>query len=632
MRSRRVRWFGRMGKVIAMGALGFGSGEGADFRLEFDGGAPSGAAGETGRIGVLLRYEGEDRSPEGILTFERLSRTLPPWRASFPVPSLEAGSGLRAGTPFIFPWAFGDTIAASFRSIGGDGSDEVPPETLFVGSTGPVEEFERELPGPIPVDLRLAGGRAAVIRIDGATIHDLASEPGGEGRALPGSDLSLGESFALVQVGGEIERFDLEGGGMEVLSDPAFPCCLPAAGDSFSIWFRSCCGSYGEWMVRRHDGFRTTIPLGPASVGRPSVEGPRAAWLEHDLSGNRVLLADLVTGKADTLFEAPLPMDDPLLAGGRATGVVHGFSGSRVVAVKGSGPAADTLFTAEGAAIRSLSPAENLLFWLEEREKGWIVRGLRPDGRVLEVRPLAARRWSLRADEDLVLWIEQEGDRFFLRGFRFEPVRFAPERGPLPSPLRARIEAVRVGEDHVTIEWRIDGATEPIDFAVLRSGDTGSALREEEEVGRGSVPGAGYYTFVDRMLPSGEGRQRVRYSLRLEAEDGPLRIGPVAVLLPERFARIRVLAAGPNPARGTVRFALGVPPGPVSGRAGFRVYDGRGRLVRTVDLGPVRAGLMAVRWDGEDGSGRGAVPGVYFIRMIVGERFRETRKVVLLSP
>lgn len=629
MRSRKVRgvgWTGT-GMVVAAGLFGIWSGVDGGLRLEPEVESIRALPGDTVRVGVVLRWDGAAPSPEGTLVFERMTGGRSPWRVSFSIPPLEPDMGIRAEAPVPVPWALADTIRILASATG-----IAVAETLFIEVAGPIERIERELPGEIPVDLRLDGGRAVVVRGDGSTVLDLDSESGDRERLLPGTDLALHGSFALLQVGGVIERHDLLDGGVEILSDPDFRCFLPAAGDSFSLWFRNCCGTFGEWSVHRRDGARSVIPLGPASVGRPSVEERWAVWAEHDAGGNRARIADLATGETDTLWEGPWEMDDPALAGGLATGVVHRFTGSRVVRAERGEGGVDTLFAAKHATVRSLAPEGPILFWLESRGKGWIVRAMGSRGALVDIEPLPARRWSLRAEGGRVLWIEGEGERFFLRGYRFDPAPYFREEEPALPSLRARIEGVRVGADRVTIEWRLDGAESPVEFAVFRSGDSEPALREVE-IGRGTVPGPGYYVFVDRALPtSGEGRQRVRYSLRIEAAEGPLRIGPVAVLLPERFDRIRVAAAGPNPARGDVRFTLGVPAGEASGRAGFRVYDGRGRLLRAVDLGPVRAGATAVRWDGKDDRGRDAAPGVYFIRIRAGDRHRETRKVVRLAP
>lgn len=98
-----------------------------------------------------------------------------------------------------------------------------------------------------------------------------------------------------------------------------------------------------------------------------------------------------------------------------------------------------------------------------------------------------------------------------------------------------------------------------------------------------------------------------------------------------------------NPGPGPARFALlpNVPnpfnpetvipfevPAPV--RVSVRVFDVRGRLVRTLHDGRVPAGAGSVRWDGRDGRGQPVASGVYFVRM-TARGFSATRKVTLIE-
>jgi hypothetical protein len=85
------------------------------------------------------------------------------------------------------------------------------------------------------------------------------------------------------------------------------------------------------------------------------------------------------------------------------------------------------------------------------------------------------------------------------------------------------------------------------------------------------------------------------------------------------------LASYPNPFRALTRIVFEVPaPGPVS----IRIYDVRGRLVRTVTEGVFPAGPAGALWDGRDGQGQPVAPGVYFGRLVIGES-SSTRRLVL---
>jgi hypothetical protein len=58
---------------------------------------------------------------------------------------------------------------------------------------------------------------------------------------------------------------------------------------------------------------------------------------------------------------------------------------------------------------------------------------------------------------------------------------------------------------------------------------------------------------------------------------------------------------------------------PRAGRAGIRICDVTGRLVRKIDLGEQRAGVVHARWDGRTNGGVQAPPGVYFVRVSAGD-------------
>lgn len=82
-------------------------------------------------------------------------------------------------------------------------------------------------------------------------------------------------------------------------------------------------------------------------------------------------------------------------------------------------------------------------------------------------------------------------------------------------------------------------------------------------------------------------------------------------------------------------------PNPFMGQTGVRysvarethveitVFSVRGQRVRTLVDETVPAGWNAARWDGRDGQGRDASPGVYFYRMSAGA-YRSVRKMVKL--
>jgi len=82
----------------------------------------------------------------------------------------------------------------------------------------------------------------------------------------------------------------------------------------------------------------------------------------------------------------------------------------------------------------------------------------------------------------------------------------------------------------------------------------------------------------------------------------------------------------PNPVRGEASIAFAVPR---TGEARLRIFDVRGRCVRTLLDGPVGAGAGLVGWQGADDRGRPLADGVYFYRLEHAGRTL-TRKLLLV--
>lgn len=67
-----------------------------------------------------------------------------------------------------------------------------------------------------------------------------------------------------------------------------------------------------------------------------------------------------------------------------------------------------------------------------------------------------------------------------------------------------------------------------------------------------------------------------------------------------------------------------------AGSSSVRIYDVRGRLVRTIlDQGPLHPGDYQRSWDGLDEYGNEAAPGVYYVKLQLGDR-SVTKRVILL--
>lgn len=84
-------------------------------------------------------------------------------------------------------------------------------------------------------------------------------------------------------------------------------------------------------------------------------------------------------------------------------------------------------------------------------------------------------------------------------------------------------------------------------------------------------------------------------------------------------AKVVLVGAAPNPfnPRTDIRFRL-----PRSGHVSLRIYDVKGRLVRTLFAETKSAGDHAVAWDGTDDQGRALASGTYYSRLVSGDETR----------
>lgn len=101
--------------------------------------------------------------------------------------------------------------------------------------------------------------------------------------------------------------------------------------------------------------------------------------------------------------------------------------------------------------------------------------------------------------------------------------------------------------------------------------------------------------------------------------------GPLEDASPAASAAIALGRVAPNPARGIVRATLTLPE-PVAVDAA--VHDLAGRRVATLASG-MRAGTVALAWDGRDARGAESRGGVYFLRVRAGDQVL-TRRIVRL--
>jgi hypothetical protein len=104
----------------------------------------------------------------------------------------------------------------------------------------------------------------------------------------------------------------------------------------------------------------------------------------------------------------------------------------------------------------------------------------------------------------------------------------------------------------------------------------------------------------------------------------PINIGaPEVGVLPAVYA---LAQSWPNPYRASTTIVFDLPR---ADRVLLRVFDIKGRLVKTLVNEGMRSGSYRIAWRGDTDDGRTAAPGIYFYRMETS-RYRQTRKAIRL--
>jgi hypothetical protein len=92
------------------------------------------------------------------------------------------------------------------------------------------------------------------------------------------------------------------------------------------------------------------------------------------------------------------------------------------------------------------------------------------------------------------------------------------------------------------------------------------------------------------------------------------------------LARPLSLAASPNPFSPVSRIRVGLPS---SQNVRLEVFDARGRLVRTIKKGALKAGYADFAWNGCDAGSRPVAPGLYIYRLAAGGKVLNLKTVMV---
>ncbi len=178
----------------------------------------------------------------------------------------------------------------------------------------------------------------------------------------------------------------------------------------------------------------------------------------------------------------------------------------------------------------------------------------------------------------------------------------------------------------VHLNWRTGFEIEHAGFRVNRANEGSNEFVKisGDDLVR-DLDGDHVYEFEDHGADVGA---TYLYQLEAVANNGEVQLfTPLQVTVTRTLpAMIALHPSRPNPFNPSTSIGFDLPE---AGRVSVRIYDGSGRLVRTLtDAGALPAGTHALTWDGRDDNGAGVSSGVYLIRFQAGGRLF-TQKIVL---
>lgn len=200
------------------------------------------------------------------------------------------------------------------------------------------------------------------------------------------------------------------------------------------------------------------------------------------------------------------------------------------------------------------------------------------------------------------------------------PVDLAVVPGETPVGLAMSGLSAVDARDGVHLSWHATPETGVTAFSVERVAD-GAAPR----VLASDVAAARDVTWIDRNAPVGP-----RLTWRVTALDASGRPRDEAVVSlvrrPRADLRLGIRAVAPNPARGAARIDFETP---ARGAVALEIVDVGGRRVARRDAGMVERGPGSIAWDGRDDAGRPVAPGLYLVRLTIGDATATDRVLML---
>jgi hypothetical protein len=190
--------------------------------------------------------------------------------------------------------------------------------------------------------------------------------------------------------------------------------------------------------------------------------------------------------------------------------------------------------------------------------------------------------------------------------------------GPQPAVMIAAFE-VQYGERGVRLDWTIASADGMIGFKVYRSVEAESGF---ELLNGGKLLPATVASFTDAHV-----RPARTYWYRIGAVDRDGEFLSQVISVDTPYRAVELDQNYPNPFNPTTQIDYYLP---ATERVTLSVYDVQGKLVTTLVDGVVGYGSHTAEWDGTDSRGNRAGSGVYFYRLVTGNKVI-TKKLVMVK-
>ncbi len=221
------------------------------------------------------------------------------------------------------------------------------------------------------------------------------------------------------------------------------------------------------------------------------------------------------------------------------------------------------------------------------------------------------------------------GNELCVNVSEFSEFAFGSDEEPLPIQLIAFY--AEITKEGIMLHWKTSSEINNAGFYVYRNDQRISNLI----AGQGTTDDSHEYSFLDKNVAV---NHVYRYHLSdVEENTNAETDHPAVIIIYDEDAINQSKAvptvyalhdAYPNPfnPKTTIQFDL-----PSASPVNLSIYDGSGKLIKTLVDGYRGVDFHSVEWNGTDDSGQTVSSGVYFYQLDAGNAFSETKSIILLK-